>query len=132
MIRIDQLNEHVPWADHVLNILPMSPTTQKFFDSSRFERMKRTAVFYNMGRGRTVDQDALRRALIDGVIGAAYLDVMHPEPLPGDDPLWTTPNCYITPHTGGGHIGERDRQVEHFIRNLRLYERGEELRDRVA
>jgi phosphoglycerate dehydrogenase-like enzyme len=130
-VPMDQLNEHLPWADHVLNILPMSPTTQSFFDASRFALMKPTAVFYNIGRGRTVDQSALRSALSEGRIAAAYLDVMHPEPLPSDDPLWTTPNCFIVPHTGGGFPNERDAQVKHFLTNLKRYERGEILLDRI-
>jgi phosphoglycerate dehydrogenase-like enzyme len=131
-VPIDQLNDHLPWADHVLNILPMSPATQGFFDTSRFQQMRATAIYYSIGRGRTTVQDALRRALTDRTIAAAYLDVMHPEPLPADDPLWTTANCYITPHTGGGFPNERDAQVAHFVRNLKRYEKGENLLDRVV
>jgi phosphoglycerate dehydrogenase-like enzyme len=131
-VSMDQLSEHLSWADHVLNILPMSPTTQSFFEASRFALMKPTAVFYNIGRGRTVDQTALRSALSERRIAAAYLDVMHPEPLSSDDPLWTTPNCYIVPHTGGGFPNERDAQVRHFVTNLKRYERGETLLDKVV
>jgi phosphoglycerate dehydrogenase-like enzyme len=56
---------------------------------------------------------------------------MTPEPLPPDDPLWTTPHCYITPHTAGGHLEENRRVVEHFVENLRRFERSEPLYDRV-
>jgi phosphoglycerate dehydrogenase-like enzyme len=84
-----------------------------------------------MGRGATVDQTALRQALLDQRLAAAYLDVTDPEPLPADDPLWTTPNCFITPHTAGGAADEFDRVVEHFLANLRRFGAGEELRDRV-
>jgi phosphoglycerate dehydrogenase-like enzyme len=118
-------------ADHVVNILPAAEATERFFDAGRFARIKPGAVFYNIGRGATVDQTALRQALLDQRLAAAYLDVTDPEPLPADDPLWTTPNCFITPHTAGGAADEFDRVVEHFLANLRRFGAGEELRDRV-
>ncbi len=80
----------------------------------------------------TLDQDALKRELDSGKLAAAYLDVTYPEPLPPDHPLWTTPNCYITPHSGGGHSNEKERQVKHFLANLRRFEQGEELVNRVV
>jgi phosphoglycerate dehydrogenase-like enzyme len=66
-----------------------------------------------------------------GRISAAYLDVTNPEPLPPDNPLWTTPNCYITPHSAGGFSLEKRRHVEHFLENLHRFERGVELLDRI-
>jgi phosphoglycerate dehydrogenase-like enzyme len=111
--------------------LPESASTRHFFDSERFGQFKPGARYYNIGRGPTTDQEALRTALTSGHLAAAYLDVTDPEPLPPDHPLWSLPNCYITPHTGGGHVTEPIRTVQHFIDNLRLYERGEPLVDRV-
>ena len=93
--------------------------------------MKPGAAFYNVGRGTTVDQDALLAALQSGHLAAAWLDVTDPEPLPPAHPLWTTPNCYITPHSAGGHRTEPARLLQHFLGNLRLFERGETLNDRV-
>jgi phosphoglycerate dehydrogenase-like enzyme len=61
----------------------------------------------------------------------AYLDVTDPEPLPPDHPLWTMPNCYITPHTAGGHDGEMENLVKHFLANLHRFTSGEDLVDRV-
>ena len=81
--------------------------------------------------GTTTDQEALVRVLQSGHLSYAYLDVTEPEPLPPDDPLWSMPNCYITPHTGGGHFNETERLVVHFIQNLRRYEQGHDLIDRV-
>ena len=89
-------------------------------------------MFYNIGRGTTVDQSALLDALHTGKLSAAYLDVTNPEPLPPDHPLWSAPNCYITPHTAGGHHDEFERLARHFIDNLRRFERGEELVDRIV
>jgi phosphoglycerate dehydrogenase-like enzyme len=99
--------------------------------ADRLARMKPSAVFYNIGRGTTVDQTALLEALRAGKIAAARLDVTDPEPLPPDHPLWTAPNCQITPHTAGGHAEEFHRLVGHFLTNLGRYLKGEELRDRV-
>jgi phosphoglycerate dehydrogenase-like enzyme len=126
-----QLSGTLAEADHVINILPESTETRRFFDAERLQQIKRGARYYSIGRGTTTDQKALARILASGHLSAAYLDVTDPEPLPPDDPLWSTPNCYITPHTGGGHANESLRIVEHFVDNLRRYERAEELINRV-
>jgi phosphoglycerate dehydrogenase-like enzyme len=127
----DQLDGLLGWADHVVDLLPASDSTQYLFEADRFAQMKRTAIFYNIGRGDTVDQIALRTALETESIAGAFLDVVTPEPLPIDDPLWTTPNCWITPHAAGGHANEVDRVVKHFLENLKRFTRGEALWDRV-
>ncbi|HWQ92187.1 MAG TPA: D-2-hydroxyacid dehydrogenase [Clostridia bacterium] len=119
-------------ADHVMNILPESGDTRHFFNRARLDAMKRGAIFYNIGRGATVDQQALREGLASGAIGAAWLDVTEPEPLPEDHPLWSQPNCFITPHVAGGHADEAKTLVNHFLRNLDRYGRGEPLLDRVV
>jgi phosphoglycerate dehydrogenase-like enzyme len=119
-------------ADHVINVLPANPSTEQFFDADLIAAMKPTAMFYNIGRGTTVDQYALRTALEVGRIAAAYLDVTDPEPLPPDDPLWNTPNCWITPHTAGGHHEEFERLVRHFLENLRRFTTGDPLLDQIV
>jgi phosphoglycerate dehydrogenase-like enzyme len=118
-------------ADHVINILPDSAQTRGFFNAQRLRQIKAGARYYSIGRGTTTDQDALTESLKSGHLVAAYLDVTDPEPLPPDNPLWTTPNCYITPHTGGGHFNESDRTVRHFLENLHRYEQHNELINRV-
>ncbi len=118
-------------ADHVINVLPDSGETRGFFDRERFARMKRGAVFYNIGRGVTVDQTALLAALSSGAVGAAWLDVTDPEPLPERHALWTAPNCHITPHIAGGYAGESNALVRHFVENLHRFVRGEVLSDRI-
>jgi phosphoglycerate dehydrogenase-like enzyme len=126
-----QLENVLDGFDHVINILPAALGTSKIFDGSRFARMKRGATFYNVGRGDTVDQDALCDALENGHLGAAYLDVTSPEPLPPEHRLWKAPNCWITPHTAGGHDREVEVNVEHFLDNLRRYLNARQLKDRV-
>lgn len=118
-------------VDHVVNLLPGADGTRHFFDARRLGQLAQGAVFYNVGRGSTVDQRALAAALVEGRLQAALLDVTDPEPLPPDHPLWTTPNCFITPHSAGGHHDEGDRLVAHFIENLRRFERGEPVKDRA-
>jgi len=128
---ISQVDELLPLADHVVNILPANDQTKHFLNASRLASLKRGAIVYNIGRGSTIDQEALKQELDSGRLAAAYLDVVAPEPLPSDHPLWTTRNCFITPHSGGGHSDEKERQINHFLNNLRRFERGEELVNRV-
>ncbi len=63
-------------------------------------------------------------ALQTGQLGAACLDVFEPEPLPPDHPLWTAPNCFITPHTAGGRHDQDEAIVKHFLQNLAAFESG--------
>ena len=119
-------------ADHVINILPENASTRNYVNARRLGWMKRGARFYNVGRGTTVDQGAVLEALQSGRLGAAYLDVFDPEPLPPSHPLWTAPNCFITPHTAGGHHDQDERIVEHFLANLAAFLRGGTLADRVV
>jgi phosphoglycerate dehydrogenase-like enzyme len=118
-------------ADHVINLLPDSAATRGFMTAARFAQMKRGARFYNVGRGTTVDQAALIAALLSGHVSGAYLDVMEPEPLPPAHPLWAAPNCFITCHIGGGTGDQDDKLVQHFLENLRRFEGGRPLVDRI-
>jgi phosphoglycerate dehydrogenase-like enzyme len=126
-----ELESTLATADHVMNILPDSAETRGFFDSGKFGVMKQGAVFYNIGRGTTVDQAALAEALECRRLEAAWLDVTDPEPLPDDHPLWKAPECYITPHVAGGHVDETGALVRHFTANLQRFVKGEPLVDRV-
>jgi phosphoglycerate dehydrogenase-like enzyme len=126
-----QMDAVLPRADHVINILPGGAATKHAINAARFSAMKRGAIFYNIGRGGTVDQTAMLAALESGQIRFAYLDVTEPEPLPPEHPLWKNPNCFITPHTAGGSFDEFERLAGHFISNLRQYEAGQPLVNRV-
>jgi phosphoglycerate dehydrogenase-like enzyme len=118
-------------ADHVINTLPDSPATTVWMNAARFAAMKPGARFYNIGRGTTVDQPALIAALAAGQVGAAYLDVMDPEPLPPSHPLWTARHCFITCHIGGGTREQDENLAKHFLTNLQALTRGEDLVDRI-
>ena len=131
VVRPEAADALLAQADHVIDILPANDATERFFDAARFARCRRGARFYNIGRGTTVDQPALSDALRAGQLGAAYLDVTDPEPLPPDDPLWDTPGCFITPHIAGTHDREQARLLDHFLANLAAFQDGNALTDRV-
>jgi phosphoglycerate dehydrogenase-like enzyme len=118
-------------ADHVVNVLPENEATLNYVNARRIACFKPGVRFYNVGRGPTVDQVALIEGLTSGRIGAAYLDVTVPEPLPPSHPLWTTPHCYITPHTAGGRNNVNVELVRHFLANLASFEKGAAMADRV-
>jgi len=132
VVAADGLDAALGMADHVVNILPESPETRGFFNVARFAAFRPGATFHNIGRGATVDQTALVEALRSGRVGAAWLDVTDPEPLPDSHPLWAEPNCFITPHVAGGHAGESVTLVRHFADNFGRFLRGEPLLDRVV
>lgn len=129
---IDQLDAHLPSANVVFNILPQSPATEHFFSRTRLALLPPTALYLSIGRGGTTDQEALANQLVAGQLGAACLDVTTPEPLPAGHRLWTTPRLFITPHTAGSTFDESSRMRAHLISQLRSYERGRELGDRVV
>jgi phosphoglycerate dehydrogenase-like enzyme len=128
----EDLTRVLPIADHVVNLLPESESTVNWVNARRLACFRTGARFYNVGRGTTVDQRALEEALRAGRLGAAYLDVTDPEPLPPGHPLWTTPHCYITPHTAGGRHDQDEALVDHFLRNLSAFAEGRPLADRVV
>lgn len=132
IISEEKLSSVIATADHVVNILPDNDTTLNYVNARRLSWCKRGAKFYNIGRGTTVDQNALLDALNAGRLGAAYLDVTDPEPLPPSHPLWAAPNCYITPHTAGGRRDQDEAIVAHFLTNLAAFEKGGPLVDRVV
>lgn len=127
----DHLAAALAAADHVINIMPYNADSLHFISAERLAQMKRGAIFYNIGRGQTVDQSALAESLHSGHLGAAWLDVTDPEPLPKDNPLWASPRCYITPHIAGGHADESGSLIRHFLDNFQRFLHGSPLRDRI-
>jgi phosphoglycerate dehydrogenase-like enzyme len=120
----EQLTAILPLADHVVDILPDNPSTEGYVNARRLACLRPGARFYNIGRGTTVDEPALLAALESGRLGGACLDVFATEPLPPDNPLWTAPNCIVTPHTAGGRHDQDDAIVKHFLANLAAFTAG--------
>lgn len=127
VVTFEKVADVLPDVDHVISTLPMTPFTDKIVDRAFFERMKPGSYFHNLGRGGTVDQDALIDALNRGHLAGAGLDVTDPEPLPEDSPLWDAPNTIITGHTSGNSPLFMQRAVDLLRENLRRYGAGEEL-----
>mgnify|MGYP001217859658 CR=1 FL=1 len=108
-------------SDIVSICAPLTKETENLFDLSAFRQMKSHALLINVTRGRIVNGPDLIRALEDGLIGGAGLDVTPEEPLPSDSPLWDMPNVIVTPHVAGGSPIRQDRTVDLFCQNLERF-----------
>ncbi|MBR5266380.1 MAG: D-2-hydroxyacid dehydrogenase, partial [Clostridia bacterium] len=113
--------------------LPGTDDTTGLMTAQRIAMLKEDAILMNVGRGTAIDQDALNEALRGGKIAGALLDVTNPEPLPADHPLWTAPNCLVTPHVSGNYSLQYTCEVllDIFENNLKKFAKGEKL-DNVA
>lgn len=112
-------------ADFVVNCLPLTPETTGIFNKEFFAAMKRSAYFISIGRGRSTVTADLAAALTQGTIAGAGLDVVDPEPLPPESPLWHAPHLIITPHISANTaVAEQTRNAV-LVENLRRYVAGE-------
>lgn len=109
-VKMDNIGTVIDFADVVVDILPQTDETYRVFDDALFSRMKKGVLFVNVGRGVTVDTDSLIKALDNGTVAYAALDVFDEEPLPATSPLWNHEKVLVTPHFSG--------VVEHFRDNL--------------
>ena len=116
--------EMIPQCDVLVSAAPDTPVTKKMFNEKVFRRMKKTAFFLNMSRGKLVDTPALVRALNEGWIAGAGIDVTHQEPLPAKEPLWSARNIIITSHASGSSPKRRGRVEDLFVENVRRYVSG--------
>jgi len=118
-------------SDYVSVTLPLTNVTRKFIGAREIAAMKPGAYFVNIGRGAVVDETALAAALSAGKIGGAGLDVFEREPLPADSPLWDIEQAILTPHVSGDFRGYMELACELFAENLRRFQSGEPLLNRV-
>ena len=93
-----EIAEFASHLDYLVAVLPNTPSTKQLISADVFEHLQKSAVLINVGRGNTVDEDALATALRDGILRAAVIDVFDTEPLPSHSPLWELENAYVTPH----------------------------------
>ena len=110
---------------------PETPETTGLIDARALSRMRGDAVLVNVSRGGLVDAGALREAVGDGRLRGAALDTFSTEPLPADDPLWTTPGVLITPHTSAYTHAFWERELALITENLARYRSGDRLRNVV-
>ncbi len=125
----ESLNDILPCADIIAMAVPGSASTYHMISSAQFAVMKRGVILANAGRGNAIDPDALCQAVDSGIIGAAFLDVTEPEPLPKNHPLWDKQSVFITPHISGGyHMPQtRDTLAAIVAENLHRYLTGQTL-----
>lgn len=122
----DELPDLLPDADVVVLTLPLTPQTEGLVDAAFLARMPDGALLVNVARGKVVDTDALLAELTSGRLRAA-LDVVEPEPLPSDHPLWTAPGVIITPHAAGHVTQAGPRAFALVAEQLRRFVAGEPL-----
>jgi phosphoglycerate dehydrogenase-like enzyme len=120
-----RLPELLGAADVVAITCPLTPATENLIDAGALSLMKPSAHLINVGRGRIVDEDALIRALAQGRLAAAGLDVTREEPLPASSQLWSMPQVLITPHVGGETQRYEDGVIDILLDNLARLWRGQ-------
>jgi D-2-hydroxyacid dehydrogenase (NADP+) len=127
----EELHAVLPEADAVVLLVPLTRATAGLIGARELGLMKPSAYLVNVGRGATVDEPSLVRALAEGRIAGAGLDVFATEPLPQDSPLWTMRNVVITPHYAGSTPHYHERAMAIFLDNLERYQQGQPLRNVV-
>ena len=127
VVEADRYVDALVGADLVVLALALTPDTEGMISRNELELMERHAWIVNVARGRHIVTDDLVWALQHGAIGGAGLDVTDPEPLPADHPLWTLPNCIITPHVGNTPEMAVPLLSERIAANVRRFAHGEEL-----
>jgi phosphoglycerate dehydrogenase-like enzyme len=123
----EQLHELLSRSDYVVLAMPLTPTTEKMIGEPELRAMKPDAYLVNIARGRILDEAVLIRALKEGWIAGAGLDVTEQEPPPADSPLYSMPNVILTPHISGASDNYDKRLTALFAENLRRYRAGQPL-----
>ena len=131
MFAPEQLIEVLPHADFVVLTVPLTRETRGMIGETELRAMKPGAYLINIGRGGTVQTAALVRALQEGWIAGAGLDVVDPEPLPPESPLWDMENVILTGHYSGMTPHYFERAFNIFLDNLQRYRDGQPLRNVV-
>ena len=127
----EELPGMLPECDYIVLVVPYTSAAHHMIGEQALRLMKPTAVLINIARGFVVDEAALVRALQEGWIAGAALDVFEQEPLPQDSPLWKMENVIISPHVAGFSPHYDDRATTLFAENLRRYLSGKPLLNRV-
>ncbi|MGC8972786.1 MAG: 2-hydroxyacid dehydrogenase [Thermoproteus sp.] len=124
-IRYLPLDELLSTSDFVIVSVALTPETRHLMNWERFSKMKRGAYFVNVARGPVVDTEALLRALREGILAGAALDVYEVEPLPHTHELVSMPNVVLTPHIGSAALETRIKMAEVAAENVVRFFRGE-------
>jgi phosphoglycerate dehydrogenase-like enzyme len=124
-----QLRDVLGETDFLVLVAPHTPETEGMIGAEEIAAMKPGAVLINIGRGQLVDEPAMIRALEEGHLAGAALDVFSTEPPPADSPLWDMPNVIISPHSASTVTQENARITDIFCDNLQRYMTGRPLRN---
>ncbi|GCE25812.1 hydroxyacid dehydrogenase [Dictyobacter alpinus] len=127
---MEKLQEMLRQSDYVVLSVPLTPQTERLIGEPELRAMRPHTYLVNVARGQIIDEKALIRALREGWIAGAGLDVTQEEPLPADSPLFSLPNVILTPHISGDSVHYDQRLADLFADNLRRYRAGEPLRNR--
>ena len=127
----ERLRELLARSDFVVLAVPLTAETEGLIGEPELRAMRPNAWLINVSRGRVVQEATLVRALKEGWIGGACLDVFEQEPLPEESELWSLPNVIVTPHNSGWSPLNLERGTEVFLDNLRRFVAGRPLRNRV-
>lgn len=127
----DQLRERLAQADVVVLTVPLSAETRRMIGPAELDAIKPGAYLINIGRGGTVDEPALIRAILAGRVAGAALDVFAEEPLPADSPLWSLDQVILTAHYSGATPHYDERALAIFLDNLERFQAGRPLRNLV-
>jgi phosphoglycerate dehydrogenase-like enzyme len=125
------LADLLAWADWIVCALPLTPDTRGLIDATALQHIRSSAYLINVGRGETIDDDALVHALRVGALAGAALDVFTQEPLPADHPFWSLPNLVLTPHISGYTPQYFAKMLAIFEDNLQRFVKGQPLRNVV-
>ena len=131
VVGADALDEALAGRDIVVVSAPGVASTRGMIGAPQLARLQHGAILVNIARAGIVDGTAMHAALASGQLGGAVLDVFEQEPLPETDPLWTTPNVVLTPHSAGFRASHWDDVIELFGDNLRRFQAGAALRNLV-
>ena len=125
--RGDTLDMLIDQADVIMLATQLTDDTYHMFSEREFKRMRNSAFIINMARGPVIDEQALIRALENGDIAGAGLDVFTKEPLPADAPIWDAPNVIITPHMTPALPDRTQRSIDMIVENIGRYRAGQPL-----
>jgi glyoxylate/hydroxypyruvate reductase A len=122
VFRPEDIREMIPQVDYLINVLPLTSETYHLLGERELSLMKEGAILFSMGRGKTIDEKALKKVLkMDRI--RAVLDVFEKEPLPSKSDLWSMKNVTFTPHVSGINLPEEI--CEEFVKNYERWVRGE-------
>lgn len=131
IVSLDSLDEELNEADFVVCTIPLTSETFHLFDYTKFEKMKESAVFINISRGKICVEKDLVEALTKQKLACAVLDVFDKEPLEKDNALWNCPNVVITPHSSGRLDNFMSEAIKYAANNINAFLKGEELPNKV-